>query len=154
MATTSTIVDPEYRHVDKHAARLPASTHSLSWYEIREAHRQIDHGVERAAREQAALVIEQEDEGFVILHLCGDAFYFLLICRWRNGNELWETVYARSEGESEFSLVPPGDTFATFCVWELAVVAAQRAAWIDYLRSDRTAADLAAYRDFPFEGTV
>lgn len=150
----SSIVDPGYRHVDKYASRMPGSTHSLSWYEIREPDRTIDPQVELAAREHAAREIESGDEGFVLLHLCGEAFYFLLVCRWRNGNELWETVFARSDGEAGFSLVDPDSTFATFCVWELAVVAAQRTAWIDYLRSERTEADLSAYRDFTFEGTV
>ena len=37
--------------------------------------------------------------GFVILHRCGESFYFLLVCTWRNENELWETVWAKDGDE-------------------------------------------------------
>ena len=36
------------------------------------------------------------DLGFVILDLSGESFYFLLISTWRNENELWETVWAKT----------------------------------------------------------
>ena len=34
-----------------------------------------------------------------ILHRCGEDFYFLLVCTWRNENELWETVWAKNGDE-------------------------------------------------------
>ena len=37
--------------------------------------------------------------GFVVLHRCGESFYFLLVCTWRNENELWETVWAKDGDE-------------------------------------------------------
>ena len=29
----------------------------------------------------------------VVLHRCGSDFYFLIVCTWRNENELWQTVW-------------------------------------------------------------
>jgi len=62
--------------------------------------------------------------GFVILHRCGRDFYFLLVCTWQNGNELWESVYAKkNDAETDFAEFPLAATHrATFCVWELAIV--------------------------------
>ena len=75
--------------------------------------------------------------GFVVLHRCGDGFYFLLVATWENGNELWETVWAKDgDGDPEFHPWPvEGSHRPTFCVWELGVVAHERAAWTRYLRS-------------------
>ena len=58
----------------------------------------------REALPQAAPSLAGE-LGFVILHRCGDDFYFLLISTWRNENELWETVWAKA-GEHEPAFVP------------------------------------------------
>ena len=41
--------------------------------------------------------------GFVVLHRCGEDFYFLLVCTWRNENELWETVWAKDGGTTSSS---------------------------------------------------
>ena len=46
--------------------------------------------------------------GFVILHRCGEDFYFLLISTWRNENELWETVWAKAGEASPRSAVAAG----------------------------------------------
>ena len=60
--------------------------------------------------------------GFVILHRCGESFYFLLIASWRNENELWETVWAKNgEGATGLRAVAvEGPHRPAFCVWELA----------------------------------
>ena len=48
-------------------------------------------GTRRAPARSATL----GELGFVVLHRCGESFYFLLVCTWRNENELWETVWAK-----------------------------------------------------------
>src|SRR5438128_599716 len=62
--------------------------------------------------------------GFVILHRCGESFYFLIVCTWRNSNELWQTVfYKDGEAMKEFALYPrDGEHKPTLCVWELVPV--------------------------------
>ena len=67
--------------------------------------------------------------GFVILHRCGEAFYFLLVSTWQNDNELWETVWAKDgDADPEFHPWPleGGTHRPTFCVWELGAVAHER----------------------------
>ena len=84
----------------------------------------------REALPQAAPALAGE-LGFVILHRCGDDFYFLLISTWRNENELWETVWAKA-GEHEPAFVPwplAAGHHPTFCVWELGAVCHEQAAW-------------------------
>ena len=68
------------------------------------------------------------DLGFVILHRCGEDFYFLLVCTWRNENELWETVWAK-DGDADVFFRPwaiDGAHRPTFCVWELGAVVHER----------------------------
>ena len=77
--------------------------------------------------------------GFVVLHRCGESFYFLLVSTWQNDNELWETVWAKDgEDDPEFHPWPlEGTHRPTFCVWELGAVAHERLAWSAYLLSER-----------------
>ena len=90
--------------------------------------------------------------GFVILHRCGESFYFLLVCTWRNENELWETVWAKTGDDDVFFRPWPaeGAHRPTFCVWELGAVCHEREAWTRYLllraRRSREAARTCATR--------
>jgi len=43
--------------------------------------------------------LESRGLGFVILHRCEEDFYFLIVCTWRNSNELWQTVLYK-DGEA------------------------------------------------------
>ena len=98
-------------------------------------------GVEEGALELAGEV------GFAILHRCGEDFYFLLVCTWRNENELWETVWAK-DGDDDPAFRPwpaEGTHRPTFCVWELGVVWHEQGAWSRYLRSRRDEGALLAY---------
>ena len=80
----------------------------LKWYEIAEgrpgrcpARWRLWH----AQRSSEAMTGETlaGELGFVILHRCGEGFYFLLMTSWRNENELWETVWAKTgEGAPAF----------------------------------------------------
>jgi hypothetical protein len=78
----------------------------------------------------------------VILHRCGKDFYFLIVCTWRNSNEIWETVfYKNGDSMTEFALFPRGGThLPTFCVWELAPVMREKAAWERFLGTSRDVA--------------
>ena len=56
--------------------------------------------------------IELEGLGFVILHRCGEGFYFLLACTWAGNNELWETVWAK-DGDADPTFRPGRSRAAT-----------------------------------------
>jgi hypothetical protein len=92
----------------------------------------------------------------VILHRCGQSFYFLLISTWRNDNELWETVWAKhGDADPAFRPWPVAGTHRpTFCVWELGAVWHEQQAWSDYLRSRRDEAATRTYLEASYEGAV
>ena len=97
-----------------------------------------------------------DDHGFVILHRCGESFYFLLVSTWRNDNELWETAWAKG-GDHDVSFRPwlvGGRHRPTFCVWELGAVLHEREAWTRFLCSPRDEVALQAYLQDSYEGPV
>ena len=62
------------------------------------------------AREAAGPKMNLAGElGFVILHRCTAAFYFLLVCSWRHENEIWKSTFAKDGGDPDFKEF----TFAT-----------------------------------------
>jgi hypothetical protein len=158
-------IPEEYRHVAKLARPAPGievAGSSLKWYDVARATAPVPDeirararaGLEDAAR--AGGLALADDVGFVILHRCGRDFYFLLVCTWRNQNEVWETVFAKDgEGDPAFRPWPAdGAHRPTFCVWELGVVCHEQRAWTRYLRSDRDAAALQTYLEDGFDGSV
>lgn len=125
---------------------LPATAGGglLKWYDISEEATPVTP--ETSALAQRFLAAEtatgrlnlKGELGFVILHRCGGDFHFLLVSSWRNANEMWETVYAKTSEAPDFSLFAlPGPHRATFCVWELAAVNHEREAFGRYLFSAR-----------------
>jgi hypothetical protein len=158
-------VRPEYAHLPKLARPgtiLVLDEATLKWYEIATAATPVPLRVRETAyealcRHAVAGGLELEgDLGFVVLHRCGESFYFLLICTWRNDNELWETVWAK-KGAEDPSFEPwpsEGRHRPTFCVWELAVVCHEQRAWSRYLRSERDAASRREYLLDSYEGEV
>lgn len=134
----------------------------LKWYNIAVA----DAPVPDAIRTMAVEFLEREadvgrleldgDVGFVVLHRCGDDFYFLLVSTWRGSNELWESVYAKqSDAQPDFALFPrSGRHQPTYCVWELGAVWHEQQAWVRFLQSARSAVDLVAYEADQFDGAV
>ena len=149
-------VSAGYRHIYKRiqpAPSLEAGEALLKWYDLARAESPVPGHIRDLARsavrdgvEEGALELAGE-VGFVILHRCGEDFYFLLVCTWRNENELWETVWAK-DGEDDPAFRPwpaEGTHRPTFCVWELGVVWHEQGAWSRYLRSRRDEGALLAY---------
>jgi hypothetical protein len=138
-------VAPNYQHVPKHVSagdplELPAAL--LKWYEVHPLDRPVPMEISALARQafgRGALSVS--GLGFVVLHRCGNAFYFLIACTWRNENELWETVwYKDGDAMSEFAEFPRRTShLPTFCVWEFVPVWSEQQSWVRFLLSQRDA---------------
>ncbi len=154
-------VRPGYEHVAKVVApgrAMPAGGGLLKWYEIATATAPVPAEVAELAREalpQAAPSLAGE-LGFVILHRCGDDFYFLLLCTWRNENELWETVwYKDGDGMTEFAEFPRNTAhLPTYCVWELVPVWSEQQSWVRFLQSERDDKAVHRWLQERYEGTA
>ncbi|MFL6516174.1 MAG: hypothetical protein ACJ8M1_14235 [Chthoniobacterales bacterium] len=112
----------------------------LKWYRLHPEDQPVPEQIDQLARsflDRTAL--EAKGLGFVILHRCGNDFYFLIVTTWRGNNEVWETVYYKDgERMSDFELWPRDAAHKpTFCAWELAAVWHEKQAWERFLRSDR-----------------
>jgi hypothetical protein len=156
---TAGAVTPAYEHATKlvqPGASVALAGGLLKWYDIAPAAKPIPGEIAELARAALPDAVRSLDGelGFVILHRCGESFYFLLISTWRNENELWETVWAKpGEHEPAFGPWPLGaGHHPTFCVWELRAVCHEQAAWTRYLRSPRRANDMDAYLADRYEG--
>ena len=158
-------VEPSYRHDAKVATPQPSimlGDAILKWYDIAPAESPVPIAVRALARRCLRDGIKtgrlgfDAGLGFVILHRCGESFYFLLVSTWRNENELWETVWAKPDAEDVFFKPWPidGTHRPTFCVWELGAVAHERLAWTTFLRSHRDGAARRAYLRDCYEGAV
>src|SRR5688500_16976992 len=136
-------VDAGYRHVPKHVTPgepLEAPGVLLKWYDVHPTDRPVPDPVARLARAYlAANPPEARGLGFVILHRCGSDFYFLIVCTWRNDNELWQTVfYKNGEAMADFALFPRDAAHKpTLCLWELVPVQHEQQAWTRFLTSAR-----------------
>ena len=160
-------VDPGYRHQAKTATSGPGlalGATYLKWYALAPADASVPDPIEVDARAFLQRLHADggidltDDRGFVILHRCGESFYFLLVSVWRGSNELWEAVYYSDAGMTGFApfdpAYPASGPRPTFCVWELGIVTAEADAWTRFLRSPRTVEDDRAWRDLCFEGVV
>jgi len=133
---------------------------TLKWYDIALASEPVPEAIRAMARDglvdaAAAGALDVAGFGFVILHRCGDAFYFLLTCTWNGDNELWETVWAKDGADASFAAWPlPEGHHPTFCVWELGAVLHEQRAWSRLLRSARHESDVDAYLGDSYRGTV
>ncbi|MBV8516405.1 MAG: hypothetical protein JO197_03280 [Acidobacteria bacterium] len=152
----------EYTHYPKQLTpreELVANGAHLKWYDLERDAGSIDPALRESAREflcaeaDSGRLDVRGDLGFVILHRCGGSFYFLIVCTWRNANELWETVYAK-EGDEPFALFPQGTHKGTYCVWELGAVLHEQMAWTRYLYSPRDASAVRDYLGDQRSGTV
>jgi hypothetical protein len=145
MLKTSVGIGAGYQHLPKHVTpltplALPGAV--LKWYGIHSQAQPIPEEVTSMARNQL-MKIENDAKGmgFVLLHRCGEAFYFLIICTWQNSNELWQTVlYKENDAVTSFTLFPRNEAHKpTLCVWELVPVWHEQQAWTRFLASPRDA---------------
>jgi hypothetical protein len=163
--SVSVPVPADYRHAAKLArpgTGLAVAGAELKWYEVAPPVAPVPDGIRTLARDHLAATAERGDLaiegeiGFCILHRCGRGFYFLILCTWRNQNEVWETVWAKDgDADPDFRPWPAaGPHRPAFCVWELGVVCHESRAWSRYLRSDRGPQARADYLADGFDGSV
>ena len=146
LLATNSGIDAGYGHKAKQVTplaplTLPAAV--LKWYSVHENSCPIPAAVTEAARRQlTAAAMEAQGMGFAILHRCGESFYFLIVCTWRNSNELWQTVlYKDRDAATEFALFSRDKAHKpTLCVWELVPVWHEQQAWSRFLTSARNEA--------------
>jgi len=161
----SVSVTPEYRHVEKVVTPEPSLALEgtiLKWYDIAPDDAPVPLAVRALARRNLRDAAHDRtlgdlgDLGFVVLHRCGEDFYFLLLCTWRNENELWETVWAKNGVGDVFFQPWPTDAAhrPTFCVWELGALCHERDAWGEYLHSARDETARKAYLRSCYQGVV
>jgi hypothetical protein len=158
-----TVVTAAYRHAPKQAAAvqpLEIGGSRLKWYHVEREPGTITAALADEARRRlvedarAGRLALSDDCGFVLLHHC-TSVAFLIVCVWRNENELWKTVYIKdlaSDGgfeEQVYRGVAPA-----FCVWELGVVCHEQQAWTRYLYSDRNPVALLGYLADELRGAV
>lgn len=159
-------VSPAYRHADKVAQAEPSLALGpdavLKWYEVAPLDAPVPLVVRALARRclrdgwRDGELGDLGELGFVLLHRCGEDFYFLLVCTWRNENELWQTTWAK-DGSADVLFRPwPTDGVhrPTFCVWELGAVAHERDAWTRFLLSARDEAARHTYLRDTYSGLV
>jgi hypothetical protein len=158
-------VAAEYRHLDKFARPEPSLALGdtvLKWYDVAPDDAPVPLAIRALARRSLRDACRADELGalgelgFVILHRCGEDFYFLLVCTWRNENELWETVWAKN-GDADVLFRPwatDGVHRPTFCVWELGAVVHEREAWTRYLLSPRDPPAKHAYVRDSYSGLV
>ncbi len=140
-------IEPGYVHGPKLARPEPSTLLGdslLKWYDIAPDDDPVPLAIRALARRCLRDATSTGDfeldgeTGFVILHRCGESFYFLLVSTWRNDNELWESVWAKDAGDPVFRPWQVETRHRpTFCVWELGVVAHEREAWTRFLLSGR-----------------
>jgi hypothetical protein len=156
-------IDPAYRHYPKHVtpqARLDLEDVRLKWYDLARAEAPVPDEIRRLARDfltaeaDAGRLGLDGELGFVVLHRCGEDFYFLIVCTWRGNNEMWESVYFKQNTTTPgFSLFPREHRHkGTLCVWELVPVWHEQQAWVRFLTSPRDAAAQQAYLADRFAG--
>jgi hypothetical protein len=136
-------IDQNYKHGPKHVIPgepLEKTGLVLKWYAIHPQDRHIPDEITKVARAYLnSNPLEARGFGFVLLHRCGNDFYFLIVSTWRNNNELWETVfYKDGDAMTDFAPWPrDGAHKPTFCVWEMAPVFHEQKAWERFLKSSR-----------------
>ncbi|HTG35764.1 MAG TPA: hypothetical protein VLB76_22805 [Thermoanaerobaculia bacterium] len=155
---TDSGVDSGYRHAPKRLTPgepLEPSGAVLKWYGLHPDDRPVPEEVTRLARARLlSEPLEARGLGFVILHRCGKDFYFLIVCTWRNSNELWQTVfYKDGDAMADFELFPRGGAHKpTLCVWELVPVWHEQQAWVRFLTSPRDEAAAQVWLSDRFAG--
>jgi hypothetical protein len=157
-------ISANYTHGDKFIEpkqMLSLGQRRLKWYDITTLAKPVPEHIHLTARDFLEKrageggLDQLSDHGFVILHRCGEHFYFLIACSWLGNNEIWETVFAKDLEDKDFRDWPrPGPHIPTYCVWEMGAVAHESQAWIRFLRSKRDEAAVKAWLSDQYKGPV
>jgi hypothetical protein len=148
---TESGIDAGYRHRPKRVnpgEPIEPKGTLLKWYGINYEDRPIPEAITRLARAHLLKTsLEARGLGFVLLHRCGEDFYFLIVCTWRGNNELWETVfYKDGDKMADFALFPRNrEHKGSYCVWEMVPVWHEQKAWERFLNSARDEAAARAW---------
>jgi len=151
-------INDSYRHVTKSVIpgeMLELSGATIKWYELYPQDLPVPDEIKRLARACLTTTpLEIPGLGFSILHRCGQHFYFLIVCTWRNNNEFWQTVfYKDGNAMSAFAPFPrEGSHKPTLCVWELVPVWHEKQAWVSFLNSPRDEASAQIWLRDQYEG--
>lgn len=136
-------IDAGYKHGPKHVTPgdvIESSGALLKWYAVHPEDRPVPDEITQLARSYLMKNnLEAKGFGFVILHRCGNDFYFLIVNTWRNNNEVWETVfYKNGNAMADFALWPREAVHKpTYCVWELVPLWHEQKVWEQFLKSSR-----------------
>jgi hypothetical protein len=142
---TDSRIGADYQHRPKLVTTGPSIEPPgavLKWYDVYRDAAPIPDSVTQLARARLTVApLEARGLGFVVLHRCESDFYFLIVCTWRNCNELWQTVfYKEGQGMRDFQIfLRDGAHKPMLCVWELVPVQHERHAWLRFLDSARDA---------------
>ncbi len=153
-------IKPNYRHFPKRVTpgeSIETNGAVLKWYRLAPQDQSVPEEIDRLARSYLARnAFEARGLGFVILHRCGNDFYFLIVSTWRGNNEVWETVfYKDGEAMPDFALWPrDGMHKPTYCVWELAPVWHEKESWERFLMSARDEAAAQIWQRNLYLGTA
>lgn len=136
-------IAPQYQHVPKMVTpgnSIETTDAVLKWYALFPEGQPVPDKIDSLARSYLArTTLEAKGLGFVILHRCGNDFYFLIVSTWRGNNEVWETVfYKEGDAMPDFALWPrEGMHKPTYCVWELVPVWHEKESWERFLKTSR-----------------
>lgn len=150
-------IDSGYQHLPKYVTSgelLETPGAILKWYGLYPQDKPISDELTELARTWLTTTsMEACGLGFVILHRCGNDFYFLIVCTWRNSNELWETVFYKDAAMTNFApFARNGDHKPTLCVWELVPVWHEQQSWVRFLNSSRNEAAIQLWLEDIFVG--
>jgi hypothetical protein len=144
-------ISPAYRHGPKQVTPgdvIEPPGVVLKWYAVHPQDRPVPEEITQLARSYLLKSeLDARGFGFVILHRCGEDFYFLIVSTWRGNNEIWETVfYKNGDAMTDFALWPREAVHKpTFCVWELVPVWHEQKTWERFLNSPRDEAAAAVW---------
>jgi hypothetical protein len=157
---TDSGVATDYQHQSKCVTPLNplfAAGSVLKWYNLHlDSHSIPDEVTQLARQGLLATAVHALGLGFAVLHRCGEDFYFLVVCTWRQSNELWQTVlYKDGLAAPGFTLFPRDEAHKPMlCVWELVPVQHEQQAWLRFLRSARDECAAQAWLADCFSGTT
>ncbi len=155
---TDSGIDSAYKHGPKYVTPgdvVEPSGAVLKWYAVHTQDRPVPEEIAQLARSYLMRNdLEARGFGFVILHRCGNDFYFLIVNTWRNNNEIWETVfYKNGNVMTNFALWPREAVHKpTYCVWELVPLWHEQKAWERFLKSSRDEAAAEMWRSDRYAG--